>query len=617
MMNRWRFGPGFALVALAILSGGIRPVEAQRETDDYPVISPFEAERYVGQFVIVEGRIVQVAWTRNATFLNYRRYTPGSRDFYLVIVGSDRDRFDREVVESWEGKVLRVRGRVELYRGRPQIRLRSPTQVTVAGEARARAVAPRVAGRRAEKPAPGEVRLTFHGAARSIGGSCILVETATSRVLLDIGAFYGDEESRDPFEFPFYPETINAVILSHAHMDHVGRLPHLVVSGFRGKAFCTEVTRELALLMLRQELRFAEDDRLRRIGDIELAGPVVATGYHDAFPVTDDITCTFLDAGHIPGSAVCVLEIATNEGVLRVAYTGDYGNGYHPLLRQPEKVRQADVLIVEATYGGEHREIPPDPYAGFVQQLGEQIRQGRRVIIPSFVLDRTQKLLWAIGLAKARGRIPPDVPVYLTSGTAARITSLYEQWWRIRGRFAQYFSPAWLTQPHPWHGVQYRRANFSGMQGLTAPPRPSITIASSADGRYAASHDLIRKLAGDPDTAFFVVGYAPPDTPVGQLAAIAHAQQPRRLRMDGEELPVRAVVRRFSVFSGHADQDQMTAFVTACHNRQRVFVVHGEEENCLRLADRLEQELPEEVRVRAPEPGERVTIPLRQPAAVQ
>ncbi|GEM_PF-124939 len=623
-MNRRAIAPPLVVVsALAVflvasVAVQVRGVVAQQRSSSLPVISPDEAADYVGEFVVVEGRIVQVEWGRRATFLNYRPYRPGNRDFYLVIVGRDRERFDRRTVESWEGKTLRVTGRVQLYRGRPQIRLTRPEQVSVVEPERPGFhTPPRASSRDHPRPPPGHIAITFLGAARTVGGSCILIDTDTSRLVLDIGALYEAQAGQDPFAFGFDPKTVDAVILSHAHLDHVGRLPHLIAAGFRGKVYATELTRQISLFMLRQQLRFQDDRRLRQVTPSDVAAPFVAYGYKEPFLVAEGVTCTFLDAGHLPGSAVTVLDIETQDGTLRIAYTGDYGNGYHPFLKQPELVDRADVVIVEATYGGEHRDIPPDPYSGFVQQLGEQIRARRRVIIPSFVLDRTQKLLWAIGLARQRRYLSPDVPVYLTSGTAAQITELYEQWWRQRTRFGAYLLGKWLRQSDPWLGVRYRRVRFDNRSGLTAPPRPSITIASSADGRHAASHDLIRALADDPTTAFFVVGYAPPHTPTGQLAAIALGRQPRVLRMDNRRIPVRAVVRKYSVFSSHADQDQITAFVTRCRERRHVFVVHGEEESCLSLVERLRRELPGSVQVDAPRQGQRIVVPVKQPAAVR
>ena len=595
-----------AAILLALLAGLIAS-----QWPDAPRISPDEADRYVGKFCIVEGRIVQVSWRRTATFLNYRPYRRGARDFYLVIVGRDRERFDRAEVESWEGKVIQVYGRIELYRGRPQIRLRDPNQVRVLDEP------PKRPQRELDEPrgrgplAP-HVTVQFWGATREVGGSAILLSNGRTNVLLDCGALYGEQrETRKPDEFPFEPDAIDAVILSHVHLDHIGRLPYLYLAGYRGRMYATRVTRDLASIMLGQVLRF--DEALQgKISVRELIQRFVAEDYHDRFLVADDVKVSFLDAGHIPGSAVTVVQMRTAAGTVEIAYTGDYGNGLSPFLRDPEQVERADALIVEATYGDAIRRFERDRFGPFVRALAAALAEDKRVIIPAFVLDRTQKLLWVIGRARRDGKLK-EVPVYVTSGTARRITRLYDTFWRQKNQFAGYFSRSWLRQKSPFFGLRYRPGPGPGNP---PPPRPSIVIASSADGLHAASRDYIEQLAIDPNTAFFVVGYAPPKTPVGQLAAIATGKRPPRLEIGGRTLPVRAKVKKFSMFSGHADGQQMTQFVTACRNWRQVFVVHGEEDSCLSLVRRLRGQFPAKAEgIVAPRFGESFRVRPREARA--
>ncbi len=613
-----------ALIA-AFLCAACAPGAATAQRPDAPRITPDEAHRYVGKFCIVEGRIVEVSWQRRATFLNYQPYRRGSRDFYLVIVGRDRERFDRREVESWEGKVLRVYGRIELYRGRPQIRLRDPDQVEVIDGPRPRG--PRRGGLHDERPRQRSLKdhvvIKFLGGAREIGSSAILVSNGRTTVLLDYGAPYGEQQRRRAAKGPeFDPDTLDAVILSHAHLDHIGRIPELVAAGYDGRFYATRVTGNLARTMLEMAADF--DDRpAHQVPVAHVIRRFVPEDYHEEFLVADDVEVTFLDAGHIPGSAVTVLEMSTADGPVRIAYTGDYGNGLSPLLRRPEKVHEADVLIIEATYGGRVRKRAiggvDAVFEPFVRDLAAAVRAGKRVIIPAFVLDRTQKLLWVIGRARRRGILPRNVPVYVTSRRAREITERYAMFWHRRDQFAQYFSQRWLTQDHPFFGLRYRAAP-RGDDG--PPPRPSIVIASSADGRHAASRALIERLAGDRHTAFFIVGYAPPETPVGQLAAIATGRRPERwIKVDGRSLMVQADVRKYSMFSAHADREQMVEFVTACRNWRHVFVVHGEKRSCLALVDRIREEFPQRAdRVVAPRRLESFRVepaPVRPRAALR
>ncbi|KPJ84718.1 hypothetical protein AMJ57_05620 [Parcubacteria bacterium SG8_24] len=447
----------------------------------------------------------------------------------------------------------------------------------------------------------------FHGAAREITGSCHLVETRSTRILVDCGLFQGGEDSyhRNLEPFPFDPRSIDAVILTHAHIDHIGRLPKLVKDGFTGRVFATHPTRLLSRLMWEDAVKVMEDDRrgsrkaplLYSRKDFSRAFDLThGFGYGTEIRVSDDFSFTFKDAGHIFGSAFLEAEV---EGV-RIAFSGDLGNDQVPILRDSENLGRVEVVVLESTYGNRRHESPGER----MRRLGEAVRQtaGRRgtLLIPAFSLERTQEILYELNSLVEGGEVP-EIPVFLDSPLAIRVLPVYHQFPELYDREAKALKEA---------GDDFFR--FPGLRitkdpkesyGIMSVPPPKVIIAGSGmmHGGRIMRH-LARHLS-DPGTTVLVVGYQAEGTTGRAVTDGAEA-----VRIDHEDIPVRAQVESIGAYSAHADQDKLVRWAGGGSGwPERIFLVHGEEPAMESLAGRLRDECG--VRVDIPALGDRFAIP--------
>lgn len=503
-----------------------------------------------------------------------------------------------------------------------------------------------------------EAKITFYGGAQEIGGSCQLLQVGKSRILIDHGAMVPEEgevegaqngEGRNGAGVPFEVGSIDAVLISHAHLDHLGKLPLLYRMGYRKPIHMTRVTKELAATSLEMACSFgdfgveelyvsAKSNAVHSRSDCDF-GKAIKPGnvmrfratrpgvaklgkhmcsecvrlqvaelmqlfksheYGEWFQVTPGIRVSFLDAGHIPGSAVIVSEVSTAGGPFRLAYACDYGSGQHPFLNAPSLIDWAQVLIMESTYGCKKWDFPSDPYGEFYQALAGALKNENRVVIPCYVMDRTQKVLGVIGEGMWGGRVP-KVPVYEFSPTAEKITSLYRMFHDDRSSYGGFFAKGFLDHPF-LENLQYIYTHLGRVDAL---PQPGIFITSSADGKYGSSHELINALAGDGKTTFITVGWAPPGSPVGQLQKLVDETQiPGEIKVDGKSIQVRAKVKKCGMFTGHADQKKLTELVSMCDRLQKVFLVHGEPEGIECLAESLGKAMDKKIKIEKPKNGQ-------------
>jgi metallo-beta-lactamase family protein len=503
-----------------------------------------------------------------------------------------------------------------------------------------------------------EAKITFYGGAQEIGGSCQMLQAGKSRILIDYGAMVPEEgeteglkagEGKTGPDAPFEVGSIDAVLISHAHLDHLGRLPLLYRLGYRKPIHMTRVTKELASTLLEMVCSFcdfgieefyastksntahsridcdfgkaikagnvvrfrATRPELAQLGKhmcsecvrLEVAGVmqlIKGHEYGEWFQVTPEIKASFLDAGHIPGSAIIVSEMSTAGGPFRVAYACDYGSGQHPFLNAPSVIDWAQVLIMESTYGCKRWDFPSDPYGEFYQALADALTKGNRVIIPCYVMDRTQKVLGVIGEGMRSGRVP-KVPILEFSPTAEKITGLYRMFHDDRSTYLGFFATGFLDHPF-LENLQYIHTHLGRVDAL---PQPGIFITSSADGKYGSSHELINALAGNEKTTFITVGWAPPSSPVGQLQKLADEGKTNgEIKVDGKSIQVRAQVKKSGVFTGHADQKKLTELVSKCDRLQKVFLVHGEPEGISCLAESLGKVIDTKIKVEKPKIGQ-------------
>lgn len=384
-------------------------------------------------------------------------------------------------------------------------------------------------------------------------------------MLLDCGMFQGREEARNLEPFGFNPQEVGAVVLTHAHLDHVGRLPRLFREGFRGPVYATKATALLMRIVLEDALKVMEEPFFAP-EDVELALEHLKPLEYGEWLRLGDLALALGQAGHLPGSAFVV---AQGEGKTLV-YSGDLGNRDKVVLPDPSPPPKADLVLSEGTYGDRPHRPYQETVAEFLEILGRTLAQGGKVFIPSFAVERAQEILYILF---ENGHRLPQAPIFLDSPMAERVLALYP-------RLVRYFSEE--VQAHFLAGRNpFRPKNLEVVESaeaskaLSRSPGPMVVIAGSGmltGGRIL--HHLKHGLK-DPKNALVFVGYQPR----GGLGAEIIAR-PERVRILGEEVPLRANVHTLGGFSGHAGQDELLSWL---EGQRRVVLVHGEEEKLLAL----------------------------------
>lgn len=445
------------------------------------------------------------------------------------------------------------------------------------------------------------MKIEFHGADEGVTGSCHLVECAGKRILIDCGLYQGgrelDEENDGPFGFD--PAGIDCVLLTHAHLDHCGRLPLLANRGFRGEIVTTAASRELARLVLLDAAHIQEEDAARRqrqrgrhVGDgdgeplytmidaldtFDLFGRVAR--YGAPLEIAPGIRATFIDAGHILGSASVVLELEERGERRKLVFSGDLGNAGRPLLRSPAPPPAVDAVVMETTYGDRrHRPIGPS-----VEELYAAIegafRRGGNVVIPTFALERAQEILFYLREAVDSGRLPRAMQVFLDSPMAISATQIFR-------RHPECFNEATRElfadgrDPFALPGLHMTRETAESI-ALNRVSGGAVIMAGSGmctggRVRHHLKHNLGRR-----ESAIVFVGYAAQGTPARRIIDGAD-----EVTIFGEEIAVRASVHTINGFSAHADQPELLDWHAHTH-AARTFLVHGEARSTQRFAELL------------------------------
>jgi metallo-beta-lactamase family protein len=437
------------------------------------------------------------------------------------------------------------------------------------------------------------VNLQFLGAAGTVTGSMHLVRAHGRRILLDCGLFQGRKDLRLRnwgARLP-EPETLDAVVLTHAHVDHSGYLPLVVRRGFRGPIYCTPATADLLDIVLRDAAHLQEEaaERANRrgytkhhpalplydTGDVEATLRLLARrGYDAPFLVGPGVAATLRRAGHILGSATVELALDGTPPT-RLAYSGDLGRYGRPILRDPEPVPAADVLVLESTYGDRiHATGAEAELAGLVRDTA---RRGGALLIPAFAVDRTQELLWMLRRLELAGTIPA-LPVYCDSPMGIAVTELYR---RHPDECDAPMAAALRAGERPLdpHDLHIARTPAES-KAINAVRGPVIVISSSgmATGGRILHHLALR--LGDPRTTVLLVGYQAPGTRGRALEEGAP-----HLRMFGTDVPVRARVAEITALSAHADREEIFRWLDGFRRPPRVtYLVHGEPEAAQHLA---------------------------------
>jgi len=434
------------------------------------------------------------------------------------------------------------------------------------------------------------MRVAFHGAVRTVTGSLHLVEAGGARVYLECGLFQGRrgefyERNR---QFPSAAQDVEAVVLSHAHLDHCGNLPTLVAQGFRGTIYCTPATRDLAALVLRDSAKVQQQDLLmvnkirRRQGQPEVEAlydaraaeraiaRMVAVPYERPFRV-GPLEVTFLDAGHILGSAMVVLEA---EG-RRLGFTGDLGRPGSAIIRDPQVMPAVDVLLVESTYGDRLHLPRAEAEAHLAAIVTETVKRGGKVLIPAFALGRTQEIVYVLHRQREAGQ-NPDVPIYVDSPMATDATEIF----RVHADCFDEEILVHLEQHDPFgfKGLRYVRTPEES-RALNDKAEPFVVIATS--GMVEAGRILhhLRRRIGDPRSAILFVGYQAQNT-LGRRLMDGAAE----VKIYGEPHQVKIRVERAEAFSAHADRDELLAWAGRSGHIGRAFCIHGEEGPAAALA---------------------------------
>lgn len=437
------------------------------------------------------------------------------------------------------------------------------------------------------------MKLSFHGAARTVTGSCHLVQAAGRRILIDCGLLQGGREieAHNAEPFGFDPAAIDIVLLTHAHLDHCGRLPLLVKQGFRGEIIATAATRELARLVMLDSAHLQEEEAARRLrhahrrGKQELQGPLYtlhdaldALGrfgrdavYREPLPIAEGLRATFLDAGHILGSAHVLLEVTEDGAPRTILFSGDIGGSGSPLLRAPDEPPAADYVVMETTYGDRaHRS-----YAASVEEFHAAIAatfaRGGNVIVPTFALERAQEILYAIRAGIAARRIDPAVPVFLDSPMAISATEIFERHPECYGPELAALSRQGID---PFHvpGLHFTR-DASESMALNRVVGGAIILAGSGMCTGGRVRHHLRTNLWRHESGIIFVGFAAAGTLARRIIDGA-----REVNLFGETTPVRAVVHTINGFSGHADRDALLNWRHRISGVRTTFLVHGEDE---------------------------------------
>jgi len=438
---------------------------------------------------------------------------------------------------------------------------------------------------------PDLMKLTFWGAAQTVTGSKHLLELENGkRLLLDCGLYQGRRAEAEQLNrnLPFDPKSIDAVLLSHAHIDHSGLLPMLWKQGFRGKIYATHATYSLCGLMLLDSAYIQEKDihfvnklhrkrgkppvePLYRMEDAEGAlGQFVGHAYGQPFEPVEGVSVVYRDAGHILGSASMVLTIQEGRKTTKLGFTGDVGNPGRPILRDPEAMDACDYVISESTYGGQVHEPPDLAKARLEEVVKRTSGRGGRVIIPAFAVGRTQEIVYALDQLWNEGRLPP-IPVYVDSPMAVSATGIYASHPEC---FDADLREYMLTDDNPFgfERLSYIR-EVARSKSLNESRVPMVII--SASGMCEAGRILhhLRNNIGDSRNTVMIVGYCADHT----LGKRIVEKRPT-VRIFGEERRLAAEVVVMNSFSAHADEPGMLDFLGKLDRERlrRVFLVHGE-----------------------------------------
>ena len=439
------------------------------------------------------------------------------------------------------------------------------------------------------------MRLSFHGAAQGVTGSCHLLECAGKRILIDCGFYQGGRELEEDNagDFGFDPADIDYLLLTHAHLDHCGRTPLLVKRGFNGEIITTAASRELARLIMldaaglqEEEARYLNRRARKRGKSADVIVPLYTTldalnaldyfgrtaHHHKALQLAPGIQATFLDAGHILGSVCILLEVTEGSKHRRILFSGDLGPGGRPILRDPDEAPAADVVVMETTYGDrQHKQLEPS-VDELYHAINTTLTRGGNIIIPTFALERAQELLFYLHAGKTQDILPAFLQVFLDSPMAISATEIFR---RHRECYDEHTAGLFARgqDPFQFSGLHFTRETAESM-AINQLTSGAVIMAGSGmctGGRIR--HHLKRHLGQERSSIVFV-GYAARGTLARRIVDGA-----KTVSIFGDDYPVRAQIHTIGGFSAHAGQTELLAWHRQTRNPGTTFLVHGEKDS--------------------------------------
>ncbi len=452
-------------------------------------------------------------------------------------------------------------------------------------------------------------KITFCGGVGSVTGANFFLETNNKKILVDCGLVQGEkvatEENRKPWKYE--PSEIDVLFITHAHLDHVGRIPKLVKDGFTGEIYSTPQTKALAEVVLEDAVGIlameAQQDGLEPLYDVgdvnKIFGQWKIIEYHNAFNYSKGIDVVVKDAGHILGSTMYEFNLKSDDGKsLKVLFTGDLGNSPAPLLRDTESVGEAEYIIMESVYGDRNHEGKEGRENKLMQIIQDCIDRSGTLVIPTFSVDRTQVLLYELNNLVEKKKIP-NVPVFVDSPMAIKATAIYadnKQLFNEKIKSQISSGDDIFKFPH----LKFTMTNFESRE-IENTQGPKIILAGSgmSIGGRVISHE--RKYLPDPKNTILLVGYQSAGSLGRELADGA-----RKVKIYRDTIKVKAKIEVLYGYSAHKDSDRLLDFVSTGEKLKKAFVVMGEPRSSMYLAQRINDEF--NIKAVAPEVGDVVTL---------
>ncbi len=453
------------------------------------------------------------------------------------------------------------------------------------------------------------MKIIPHGAAREVTGTCHEIQVEGKRILLDCGLFQGrrSEAAVKNSTFPFDPRKIDAVILTHAHADHVGRIPLLYKQGYRGPVYATFATVDLAEVMLKDSGYIQEQDeqffcKYLSQSKMQCDGPLYTQAdaeecmrlfkgvhYGEWNQILPGIKAQYIDAGHIIGAAEIVMEIEEGGRTRRIGFSGDVGRSMLPIIRDPSPMSAVEVLICESTYGNRKHESITHGQARLKEVITKTAHRGGKVLIPAFSLERTQEIIYDLHVLWDQREIPP-VPIVIDSPLASRVTEVFMKHPECYDAelYAQFLSKQ--HNPFNFSLVRYT-SSVDESKALNHTPGPMIIMAASGMCEAGRIRHHLRNEIGNPKNTVLAVGYMAENT-LGRKVVDPEVTE---VKIFDEFIPKKAEIVQIDVYSGHADMDDLDRYVEGVEGLKKLILVHGEAEQMDAFAVRMRTKLGIEV----------------------